>query len=54
MRSAITLDKVDLLCADIVKAKPTGNDHGLIRYLDTVYLYGFCLDNCVYLITQWH
>ena len=32
LRSEITLDNVDIDCAETVKAKPTGNDSGFITY----------------------
>ena len=32
LRSAIPLDKVDLVCEKTVKVKPTGNDSGFITY----------------------
>ena len=36
LRSAIPLDKVDLECAETVKAKPTGNDSGFVTYSNTI------------------
>ena len=36
LRPTISLDKVDLECAETVKAKPTGNDSGFITYSSTI------------------
>ena len=52
MRSTIVLNKVDLVCVKTVKAKPTGNNSGLITYSNTIYFDVIWLDNCGYLITQ--
>ena len=52
MSSDIALDKVDLVCAETVKAKPTVNDSGVITYSNTIYFSGIWLDNSGYLITQ--
>ena len=54
MCSAIALDKVDLVCAETVEAKPTGNDSGFITYSNKIYVYGVWLDNSGYLITKWN
>ena len=51
--SSITLDKVNLFCADKFRTKPTGNDAGFITHSSTIYYYGLCLDSCVYLINEW-
>ena len=53
MCSSIQLDKVDLECAETVRAKPTGNDSGSIVYSKTINFSGIWLDNSGYLITQW-
>ena len=53
MRSAIALDKVDLVCEENVKAKSTGNDLGFIAYSNTINLSVIRLDNSGYLIPQW-
>ena len=53
LRPEISLDKVDLVCEETVKNKPTRNDSGFITYSNTIYFYGIWLDNSVYLITQW-
>ena len=50
MRAAITLDKVDLVCADTVRSKPAENDAGFVTYSKTKYFSSLCLDNYVYLI----
>ena len=34
---AITLDKINLECAENVKAKPTGKDSGFITYSNTTH-----------------
>ena len=53
MCSVIALDKVDLVCVETVKDKPTGNDSGFITYSITICFLGIQLDNIGYLITQW-
>ena len=52
LRSAIALDKIDLECAENVKAKPTGNDSGFIAYSNTINVAIKSLYKSVYLITQ--
>ena len=47
---AILLDKVDFLCAETVKEKPTVNYSGFITYSNTIYFSGLWLDNYGYLI----
>ena len=49
MRPAIALDKVGLVCAETVKAKPTGNNSGYTTYANTISYYGIWLDNSGYL-----
>ena len=51
--SSIALDKVDLVCIETDKAKPTENDSGFITYSNTVYFSAIWLDKNGYLITQW-
>ena len=53
MRSSITLDKVDLVCAENLKYKPTGNDSVFIDHSNTIDFSGIWLDISGYLITQW-
>ena len=53
MCSAITLDKVDLVCAETIKNKPTGNHSGFITYSNKIYFSGIWLYNSGYIITQW-
>ena len=53
MRSEIALDNVNLECAAIVKAKPTGNDSGFIKYSNTINFNSKWLDKSGYLINQW-
>ena len=53
IHSAIPLEKVDLVCAETVKSKSTGNDSCFIMYLNIIYFYVIQLDNSCYLITQW-
>ena len=38
MRADIVLDKIDLACADRVRAKPTVNDSGFITYIKKLFL----------------
>ena len=52
MYSDILLYKVDLVCAESVKAKPTINYSGLITYPNTIFFSGIWLGNSGYLITQ--
>ena len=47
------MDKIDLECAETVKAKPTVNDSGFIAYSNTINFSSKWLDKSVYLITQW-
>ena len=51
LHSVIELDKVDLECAETVKAKPTRNYSDFITYSNKIYFYDIWLDNIVYLIT---
>ena len=51
--SAIALDKVYLACAEMVKAKPTGNYSVFITYSNTIYFSRIWFDKRGYLITQW-
>ena len=37
LRSAILLDNIDMVCAETVKYKPTGNYSGLINYSNIIY-----------------
>ena len=53
MQSAIELDKVDLVCAETVKSKPTVNYSGFITYSNTIDFSGKWFDNSGYIITQW-
>ena len=53
IRSSITLDKVDLVCAENLKYKPTGNDSVFIDHSNTIDFSGIWLDISGYLITQW-
>ena len=53
MWSKIVFYKVDLVCAENVKAKHTRNDLGIIPYSNTIYFSGMRLGNSGYLITQW-
>ena len=51
MRTAIALYKVDLVCAEKVREKPTGDDAGFITYSkQNSFLW---LDKCGYLINKW-
>ena len=52
MSSAIALDKIDLDCAENVKAKPTGDYSGFITYSNTMIFCGKLLYNSGYIITQ--
>ena len=52
LSSEITQDKIDLDCAETVKAKPTVNGSGYITYSDTINFNGKQLDNSGYLRTQ--
>ena len=52
LRSEIALDKVDLVCEETVKVKPTRNNSGFITYPNTIYVDVIWLDKCSYLITQ--
>ena len=52
LRSAIVLDKVDQVCEETVRAKPTGNDSGFITYSKNIYISGIWLYNSGYIITQ--
>ena len=49
--SAIALYKLDLVCAETFKYKPTINDSGFITYSSTIYLW-YILDNSGYIINQ--
>ena len=51
--SEISIDKVDLECAETVKSKPTKNDSGFINYSSTIIFSGIWLDNSGYIIIQW-
>ena len=42
-----------MVCAEIVKAKPTGNYSGFITYSNTIYFSDTWLDKTGYLITKW-
>ena len=53
MRSAISLDKVNLVCTETVNKKPTRNDSGFITYLNTIYFSSKWLNNCGYIMNQW-
>ena len=53
LRSEISLDKVDLSCAETVKAKPTGNYSGFIIYSKTIYFYIIWLYNSGCIIDKW-
>ena len=53
LRSEIELDKVDLVCAENLKYKPTGNDSVFIDHSNTIDFSGIWLDISGYLITQW-
>ena len=35
--SVLALDKVDLVCAETIKAKPTVNNSGFITYSNQIY-----------------
>ena len=52
LRSEIELDKVDLVCAETVKPKPTGSNSSFITYAITSYFSGVWLYKIGYLITQ--
>ena len=47
------MNKVDLECAETVKAKPTGNSSGFNTYSNTINVACIWLDKSVYLIIQW-
>ena len=53
MRSAISLDKVNLEYAETVKDKPTGKDTDFVTYSNTINFVIKWLDNNGYLRTQW-
>ena len=52
MRSTIALDKIDLDCAETVKAKPIGNGSVFITYSNTIKFSVKYLDNSGYIINQ--
>ena len=52
MRSTIALDKIDLDCAETVKAKPIGNGSVFITYSNTINVDSEYLDNIGYLINK--
>ena len=54
MCSDISLGKVDLVCAEIFKAKPIVNGSGFVTYLNIIHFCGVWLDNSGYLMTQWN
>ena len=52
LRSAIALNKVDLECAENVRAKPTGNNLSFITYSNTIDFSGIWLDNSDYIVNK--
>ena len=52
LHSEVALDKVELVCEETVKSKPTGNDSGFIIYLNPIYSSVIWLENSGYLIIQ--
>ena len=52
MRSEISLNKVDQVCAEIVKDKTTGKYSDFIAYPNTIYFDGKWLDSSDYLKTK--
>ena len=50
--SATTLDKIDLDCAENVRAKPTVNNSGFITYSNTINFSTKWLDKNGYILTQ--
>ena len=50
MHTALSLDKLDLACAKILREKPTGNDSGFITYSKKSCL---LLSNCSHLLRRW-
>ena len=51
--SVITLDEINLYCAENVKTKFTGNNSVFITYSNKINLVSEWLDNTDFILTQW-